>query len=785
MKPFKRKIALLGGLILLLVTSVACGGAGGAPMPTAILAIDTPTATATLPPSPLGQIAYGTDRDGDWQVMVMNADGSNEISLTAGYGDYSRPAWSPDGNRLALRMEISMHSGIAVMDINLQDGLPVGSPPTELVQIFADGPRWSPDGTQLAYVASEGNSGWRIYTIPAGGGIPSLVPNVPPGARDVDWSPDGARLVFTAYSDQNQVTDIYVINLDGSGLTQLTHTPNIHEDGPTWSPDGSRIAYSAVSRGDEPLGDRNLYIMNSNGSDPVQVTDDPADEFDPAWSPEGNRLAFTSDRYDFNNGNYEIFVIHTDGSGELRLTHNNFTDRWPTWRAAPAGSSTPICHPEAAFVADVTIPHGTRFARSQDFTKVWRVTNTGTCTWTPTAYSLRFVEGEQMGGPAHLLVDGAIQPGTTFDLAISLNAPTAPGLHMGRWGLFDGNGQPVPGRDGNPLTLTAIIEVVSPGQVLLPAPLYLLSEQSGTRQIWRLETDAATLTQISFENEPVRSYAQSPADGRLAFISQTQVLLTDRNGAGRQVIANLDEEAWPSGLAWSPDGNYLAYANLGIHIYATAAGEDRLLVVDEREGLPGSTAIYNPLAWSPDGTSLLVFISGYESASLAVLSAEDGEILASAPLSSMYAWQAGGPAFYLASAEYAMMVGIDPGLYRVSGLEEVQTVIGDAFVWWPLQRTDGQLAYFASRPAGFEVADWAAYLYTAAPDGSGETLLRSPPLLLDPQSFFNASWVPDGTAVLISIERQTASTSEVLLLPANDDPPLFLMQEGEDFEWEK
>ncbi|MFN2297712.1 MAG: TolB family protein, partial [Anaerolineales bacterium] len=107
------------------------------------------TPTATPVPGPHGQLAYGSSTfNNDSQILLMDLESGETTRLTESFdGEYYRPVWSPDGSKLAIREEITMDGGgIAVMDVGLDGGRPVGSEPVELVHGFADGPTWSPDG---------------------------------------------------------------------------------------------------------------------------------------------------------------------------------------------------------------------------------------------------------------------------------------------------------------------------------------------------------------------------------------------------------------------------------------------------------------------------------------------------------------------------------------------------------------------------------------------------------------------------------------------------------------
>ncbi len=137
------------------------------------------------------------------------------------------------------------------------------------------------------------------------------------------WSPDGQRIVFTAYGLTN--SSIKSMNADGSGMRTLSEVQGSDEGFPDWSPDGQQIVFT--SRRD---GNNEIYLMDADGSNPIRLTNDPGDDFAPSWSPNGARIVFVSDRGQ-SAGVYDLYVMNADGSGITRLTNDEAIDYSPDW----------------------------------------------------------------------------------------------------------------------------------------------------------------------------------------------------------------------------------------------------------------------------------------------------------------------------------------------------------------------------------------------------------------------------------------------------------------------
>lgn len=143
----------------------------------------------------------------------------------------------------------------------------------------------------------------------------------------------------------------------------------------------------------------------------------------------------------------------------------------PAATITPAASltATPTCD-LAEFIADVTIPDGSPFPANQNFTKTWRLKNTGACTWT-SSYQVIFDSGEAMSGPATQPLAGSVAPGQTVDVSVNLKAPASPGSYRGYWKLRNPAGVLIPILHGHQGTSFFVdIKVVPPTDTITPTP---------------------------------------------------------------------------------------------------------------------------------------------------------------------------------------------------------------------------------------------------------------------------------------------------------------------------
>lgn len=222
------------------------------------------------------KITFHSDRSGNFDVWVMDADGSNPIRITTNAKDDLRPFWSPDGTQIVFQSDRADNDDIWIIDA---------------------------DGT--------GNNLKQLTTDSASDSQPV-------------WNPgDSTVIAFT--SSRSNVANLWELRLDAGqnviGVSALAPSSNPSSH-PMWNPGGTKLAFAQ-----ETAGVKNIWIMDADGTNLIQVTDNIDDEQHADWSPDGTKLAFRSNKA----GNYDIWVIDTDGSNQTRVTTTRSNERNPDW----------------------------------------------------------------------------------------------------------------------------------------------------------------------------------------------------------------------------------------------------------------------------------------------------------------------------------------------------------------------------------------------------------------------------------------------------------------------
>jgi Tol biopolymer transport system component len=285
------------------------------------------------------KIVFTSNRDGNFQIYSMNPDGSDKKRLIINPGVGFDLKWSPNGKKIAftsthrpkdnqeaLEWNKQGVKGASNLEIHIMNS--DGTQQKKLTDSLHDDyfPMWSPGGEKMTFISRrDGND--ELYLMNSDGTAPKNLTNNP--SRDLGgfWSPDGKKILFQSNREGND--DIYVMNSDGTEQKRLTDSLG-NDFGACWSPDGKKIVYVSEQKVEDRLKrdkTREIYIMNSDGSEQRRLTNNVGRDYATFWSPDGGKILFESNR----DGNPEIYIMNPDGSEQTNLTINPARDGSPSW----------------------------------------------------------------------------------------------------------------------------------------------------------------------------------------------------------------------------------------------------------------------------------------------------------------------------------------------------------------------------------------------------------------------------------------------------------------------
>jgi Tol biopolymer transport system component len=254
------------------------------------------------------KIVFQSTRDGYGcdQLFTMNTDGSGPQRVSTGKGRVSCSFFLPGDKQLIYAS--THHAG------------PDCPPPPDRSQGYV----WALYDYELYRANADGSGLVRITRSP---GYDAELEGV---------HPDGRRIVFTSYREGD--LDIYTMDAYGGELRRLTHEKG-YDGGPFFSWDGTKIVYRAFHpKTEEEAADyerllkqglirpvrAEIIIMDADGSNKRQITDNGAANWAPAWHPNGRQIIFSSNLQEPGTRNFDLYLINTDGTGLERLTHGGF-----------------------------------------------------------------------------------------------------------------------------------------------------------------------------------------------------------------------------------------------------------------------------------------------------------------------------------------------------------------------------------------------------------------------------------------------------------------------------
>ncbi|GJM42503.1 MAG: hypothetical protein DHS20C20_27850 [Ardenticatenaceae bacterium] len=328
-------------MCLLLLILVAClpEESTSGPQPDPIKPV-TAVPTSGIVFVTMRHVERNTSLHQNWELYLVQPDGTGLTRLTENDRVDTSPSWSPDGRQLTFRSRVDGSSDIIVMDANGTNWRNLINDPED--SIFDEFyPEWNPQRDLIAlytdrYYSPQAECAWhRVGIMPLAGGADDIqmLDELKTEQETLAWSPDGRHLAFSsrcnferevavelfewdidsgevvqltddgyinaspAYSHDGRFlayqsvrpeagADVFVLDLETGAIANLTHNPEFKDSHPTWSPDDSQIAFASDRDGNDEI-----YVMDvilepfASGANLVNITNHPAKDFEPAWSP--------------------------------------------------------------------------------------------------------------------------------------------------------------------------------------------------------------------------------------------------------------------------------------------------------------------------------------------------------------------------------------------------------------------------------------------------------------------------------------------------------------------
>lgn len=256
-----------------------------------------------------GEMAFHSDRDGNFEIYLMSESGGNLERVTLNTIPDRNPALATTGT-LVFTAEIESFLQTVIVEADTFRNV--------TGQALDDrAPSISADGNRLAFIRNE-----DVYVMNVdGSGLLNLTNSGPGDANDApSFSSDGSLVVFSR-SVSGGFSEIYTVGADGSGLTNITNSADHDDVSPSYSGDDAKIVF---------VRDRHVSVMNADGSEIIDLMPGDTSVYNghPVFSEDGGKIAFSSDR----TGDREIFVMKADGSDVINVTSNPAEDDHPAWR---------------------------------------------------------------------------------------------------------------------------------------------------------------------------------------------------------------------------------------------------------------------------------------------------------------------------------------------------------------------------------------------------------------------------------------------------------------------
>ncbi len=269
------------------------------------------------------KLSFVSDRNGNRDIYIVELEwldgytqwkGNNLINLTDSKENDWTPVFSPIENKIAFSTYFPENDNYDIFIMNDDGSNKQNLTNTSMYEKF---PQFSPDGSYIIY------QGWQkgkmeIFFL---GLLDKNIINMTRNAKSDDiishgnaFSPDGQTIVFTSERDGNR--NIYKMKINGSDLEQMTIS-EFDDYEPVFSPDGESIVFTS-----ERDGNKEIYLINLLTKNIKNLSNNTGDDWNPRFYPDNQKIVFQSTR----DGNWEIYIMNLNGKNQKNLTNHPSTD---------------------------------------------------------------------------------------------------------------------------------------------------------------------------------------------------------------------------------------------------------------------------------------------------------------------------------------------------------------------------------------------------------------------------------------------------------------------------
>jgi len=284
--------------------------------------VPTPLPTFTPPPRPtkehIGRIVFTCTRGDFNQLCMVNADGTDYRQITNVEAHNYYPVFSPLGGSIVYAS--NQNGGVFDLFLFVFEGSRLIRLTENIGNVIS--PSFSPDGTTILFANRAADGPTSLWTVENTGENPRLLYAGPNTIVSADWSPDGSTIAFAMAVDQPDAYEIFLMDVDGKNVRQITYGLDGIGGSLDWSPDGRYLLIYAGS-----TGDKDIFRIDVEAKTASQLTDG-GNNAASSYSPDGQWIAFNSLR---NDDQADIYLMRADGSDMRQVTDNPEPDWQPQW----------------------------------------------------------------------------------------------------------------------------------------------------------------------------------------------------------------------------------------------------------------------------------------------------------------------------------------------------------------------------------------------------------------------------------------------------------------------